>query len=255
MNKLEHKVTIITGGAGSIGKITAKLFLEEGAKVMLVDLSEDSLKAVAQELNSEHLKYCVADVSIAVEVENYINETVKLFGKIDVLFNNAGIEGVVKPLIDYPEEIFDKVISVNVKGTWLGNKYALPQMNDGGSIIMTSSLSGILGSVNLSAYITSKHAVVGIMRATAIEAAPRKIRVNSVHPGPVNNRMMRSIEEGEVSGHAEEVKEHLETTIPFGCYAEPIEIAKLVLFLASDDSQYITGSTQVIDGGISATII
>jgi len=251
MKTLEKKVAIITGAAGSIGKITAKLFLDEGAKVMLVDLTEDSLKTAVQELNSEHVKYCVADVSKAVDVERYINETVKVFGKIDVFFNNAGIEGAVKPIIDYPEEIFDKVISINIKGTWLGNKYALPQMNDGGSIILTSSVSGILGSVNLSAYITSKHAIVGIMRATAIEAAPRKIRVNCVHPGPVNNRMMRSIEEGEVAGHAEEVKRHLENTIPFGRYAEPIEIAQLVLFLAGDDSKYITGTTQVIDGGIS----
>lgn len=251
MKNLENKVAIITGGAGSIGKATAKLFIEEGAKVLLVDLTEDELKKVVEELNSEHVKYCVADVSKAIDVERYINETVKLFGKIDVFFNNAGIEGDVKSIIDYSEEIFDKVISINVKGAWLGNKYALPQMKDGGSIIMTSSVSGILGSVNLSAYITSKHAVVGIMRATAIEAASRKIRVNCVNPGPVNNRMMRSIEEGEVAGHAEEVKKHLENTIPFGRYAEPIEVANLVLFLASENSQYITGTTQVIDGGIS----
>ncbi len=252
MKNLENKVAIITGGAGSIGKITAKLFLEEGAKVMLVDLTEAELKKTVEELNSEHVKYCIADVSKAIDVERYINETVKSYGKIDVFFNNAGIEGVVKPLIEYPEEIFDKVMAVNVKGAWLGNKYAIPQMRDGGSIIMTSSLSGLLGSHNLSAYIISKHAVVGIMRATTIEVAPRNIRVNTVHPGPVNNQMMRSIEEGEVAGHAEEVKKHLENTIPFGRYAEPIEVAKLVLFFASDDSQYITGTTQVIDGGMSA---
>ena len=252
MKKLENKVTIITGGAGSIGKTTAKLFLEEGAKVMLVDLTEDALKTAVQELNSQHVKYCVADVSKAAEVEFYINETEKLFGKIDVFFNNAGIEGAIKPLTEYPEDIFDNVLAVNVKGAWLGNKYALPQMNDGASIIMTSSLSGILGSHNLSAYIISKHAVVGIMRTTAIEAAPRKIRVNSVHPAPVNNRMMRSIEESASAGHGEEVKKQFEATIPLGRYAEPIEIAKLILFLASDDSQYITGTTQIIDGGMSA---
>ncbi|NDP22126.1 MAG: SDR family oxidoreductase [Paludibacter sp.] len=252
MKKLENKIAIITGGAGSIGKITAKLFLDEGAKVMLVDLSEDALKKAVIELNTANVKFCVADVSKAIEVENYINETVKVLGKIDVFFNNAGIEGVVKPISDYPEEVFDKVISVNVKGIWLGNKYALPHMKDGGSIIMTSSVAGILGFANLSAYVTSKHAVVGIMRTTAIEAAPRKIRVNSVHPAPVNNRMMRSIEESASPGHAEEVQKQFEATIPLERYAEPIEIAKLVLFLASDDSQYITGTTQVIDGGMSA---
>lgn len=252
MKKLENKIAIITGGAGSIGKITAKLFLDEGAKVMLVDLTEEVLKKAVQELNSQQVKYCVADVSKAVDVQHYINETIKVFGKIDVFFNNAGIEGVVKPITEYPEEVFDKVISVNVKGIWLGNKYALPQMKDGGSIIMTSSVAGILGFANLSAYVTSKHAVVGIMRTTAIEAAPRKIRVNSVHPAPVNNRMMRSIEESASAGHAEEVKKQFEATIPLRRYAEPIEIAKLVLFLASDDSQYITGTTQIIDGGMAA---
>jgi len=251
MKKLENKVAIITGGAGSIGKATAKLFLEEGAKVLLVDLDEDELNKVLDDLNSEHVKYCVADVSKAADVERYVNETVKMFGKIDVFFNNAGTEGVIKPIIDYPEEAFDEIISINVKGAWLGNKHALPQMKDGGSIIITSSVSGILGSTNLSGYIISKHAVVGLMRATAIEAASRKIRVNTVNPGPVNNRMMRSIEEGEVAGHAEEVKRHIENTIPFGRYAEPDEVANLVLFLASDDSQYITGTTQIIDGGIA----
>jgi len=251
MNKLENKVTIITGGAGSIGKITAKLFLAEGAKVMLVDLSEEALKEAVKELKSANVKFCVADVSKAAEVEHYISETVKVFGKIDVFFNNAGIEGVVKPIIDYPEEMFDKVIAVNVRGVWLGNKYVLPQMNDGGSIIITSSVAGLLGSPNVSAYITSKHASVGIMRATAVESAPRKIRVNSIHPSPVDNRMMRSLEEGFSPGHGAEVKEQMESTIPLGRYAEPIDIAKLVLFLASDDSQFITGTTQVVDGGIS----
>jgi NAD(P)-dependent dehydrogenase (short-subunit alcohol dehydrogenase family) len=251
MKRLEGKVAIITGGAGSIGKITAQLFLEEGAKVVLVDIDEAVLKKTIAELVSTNVIYCAADVTKAADVQRYVNETVKIFGKIDIFFNNAGIEGVVKPIIDYPEEIFDKVIAVNVKGIWLGNKYVLPHMNDGGSIILTSSVAGLNGSANVSAYITSKHAVVGIMRSAAVEAAPRKIRVNSIHPSPVDNRMMRSLEEGFLPGKGEEVKKNLEATIPLGRYAEPIEIAKLVLFLASDDSQFITGTTQVIDGGIS----
>ena len=252
MKKLENKIAIITGGSGSIGKTVAKLFLEEGATVMLVGTSAEKLQKTVQELKSEHVQYCVADVSKSKEVAYYIAETVKHFGKIDVFFNNAGIEGVVKPIVDYPEAVFDEVIAVNVKGMWLGNQHALPQMNDGGSIIMTSSVAGIIGFSGLGAYVTSKHAVVGIMKTSAIEAAPRKIRVNSVHPAPVNNQMMRSIEESAAAGHGDKVKKQFEATIPLGRYAEPIEIAKLVLFLASDDSQYITGTTQIIDGGMCA---
>ena len=250
MKRLENKVAIITGGAGSIGKITAKLFLEEGAKVFLVDLNEHDLKIVDDELEGSRIKYCVADVSKSEDVQRYVKEAVAEFGKIDIFFNNAGIEGVVKPLVDYPEDVFDKIMAVNVKGTWLGNKYVLPYMNDGGSIILTSSVAGIVGSAGLSAYVTSKHAIVGIMRVSAIEAAPRKIRVNSVHPSPVNNRMMRSIEEGASPKHGKEVQKQFEATIPLGRYAEPIEIAQLVVFLASDDSQFITGTTQIIDGGL-----
>ncbi|OKL40236.1 SDR family NAD(P)-dependent oxidoreductase [Pontibacter flavimaris] len=251
MKKLENKVAIITGGAGSIGQITAKLFLEEGAKVMLVDLKKEALQKAVKDLGSEHVAYSVADVSKAEDVQRYADATVKAFGKIDVFFNNAGIEGVVKPIAEYPEEMFDKVIAVNVKGAWLGIKYVLPQMNDGGSIINTSSVAGINGSPNVSAYITSKHAVVGIMRAAAVEAAPRKIRVNSVHPSPVDNRMMRSLEEGFAPGHAEAAQKELEKTIPLGRYATPEEIAQAVLFLACDDSRFITGTTMVVDGGLS----
>ena len=252
MKKLENKVAIITGGSGSIGKTTARLFLDEGAKVLLVDLNESDLKETVGELNNKNVAYCVADVSKSDEVLRYVNETVRLYGKIDIFFNNAGIEGVVKPMVDYPEDVFDRIMAVNIKGVWLGNKYVLPNMNDGGSIIMTSSVAGIKGFANLGAYVTSKHAIVGMMRSTAIEVAHRKIRVNSVHPSPVNNRMMRSIEEGASAGNGDEVKRMFEATIPLGRYAEPIEISQLVLFLAGDESKFITGTTQVIDGGMCA---
>lgn len=252
MNRLSGKTTVITGGAGSIGKTTAKLFLDEGAKVVLVDLKEDALQKAAAELGGgKNVLTCAADVTKSADVQNYVAKSVAAFGKIDVFFNNAGIEGVVKPIVDYPDEKFDQVMAVNVRGVWLGCKYALPQMNDGGSIILTSSVAGINGSPDVSAYITSKHAVVGIMRALAVEAAPRRIRVNSVHPSPVDNRMMRSLEEGFAPGQAAAAKAELEKTIPLGRYAEPDEIGRLVLFLASDDSRFITGTTQVIDGGLS----
>ena len=162
-----------------------------------------------------------------------MNDAVKAFGKIDVFFNNAGIEGVVKPVVDYPEDVFDKVLAVNVKGVWLGNKYVIPNMNDGGSIILTSSVAGIAGSLDVSAYIASKHAVVGMMRNLSLEVAPRKIRVNTITPSPVDNRMMRSLEAGFSPADAEAAKKEMEKAIPLAGMRPPVEIGELVLFLAA----------------------
>jgi NAD(P)-dependent dehydrogenase (short-subunit alcohol dehydrogenase family) len=165
MKRLENKTAIITGGAGSIGLITAKKFIDQGAKVILVDLKEEALQQAVSSLNSDQVSYIVADVTQSADVEHYARAAVEKLGKIDIFFNNAGIEGVVKPIAEYPEEVFDKVLAVNVKGVWLGCKYVLPQMNDGGSIIITSSVAGLSGSPRTSAYNTSKHAVIGIMRS------------------------------------------------------------------------------------------
>jgi len=252
MKSLQDKVAIITGGAGSIGKTTAALFLKEGAKVVLVDLSEQSLQQTVADLKSDKVAWIAADVTKATDVERYAKEAVAKFGKIDIFFNNAGIEGVVKPVTEYPEDVFDKVMAVNVKGMWLGCKYVLPQMNDGASIIITSSVAGIAGTPDVTAYVTSKHAVVGLMRSVALEAAPRKIRVNSIHPSPVDNRMMRSLEDGFAPGQGTAAKKSFEQAIPLGRYAQPEEIAQLVAFLAGDNSQFITGTQQVIAGGMGA---
>lgn len=251
MTKLANKVAIITGGSGAIGSSTARLFLEEGAKVVLVDLNEETLGKVASELGSDNVSFVAANVTKAADVQKYVEHTVKTFGKIDIFFNNAGVEGIVKPIAEYSEDEFDKVISVNIKGVWLGIKYVLPEMNDGGSIINTSSVAGLMGSPSMSAYVTSKHAVIGITRTIAHEAAPRGIRVNSIHPSPVDNRMMRSLEEGYAPGKGEEVKKGFEASIPLGRYATNDDIAKGVLFLASDDSRFITGTKLVVDGGMT----
>jgi len=252
MKKLENKTAVITGGAGSIGKETAALFLEEGAKVLLVDLDEEALKQTAAELGNENISWCAADVSNTDDVKRYANEVKKTFGSVDIFFNNAGIEGVVKPVTDYPEDEFDKVMAVNVKGVWSGNKYIVPLMADGGSIILSSSVAGLAGTPNVSAYVASKHAIIGLMRSLAYEVAEKKIRVNTINPSPVDNRMMRSLENGFAPGQGDEAKKSFEQTIPLGRYAKPEEIAKAVLFLAGDDSQFITGTTQVIDGGMNA---
>ncbi len=253
MNRLENKVAVITGGAGGIGMSTAKLFLSEGAKVMLIGRTEKTLRKAVADLDDINVDYCAADVSKASDTKRYIQKTMDTFGKIDIFFANAGIEGPFKPIADYPEDLFDTVISINLKGVWLGCKYAIPRMNEGGSVIITSSVAGLKGFAGLGAYVTSKHGVIGIMRVAALESAVRNIRVNSIHPGPVNTRMMRSIEKDISPDNAEKAKKGFEAGVPFGRYAEVEEIADLVLFLASDQSSYITGSTYVIDGGMVAS--
>lgn len=252
MERLKDKVAIITGGAAGIGKSTADLFLKEGASVMLVDINKDMLESTSKELNSSKLAHCVADVSDPAGVKRYAAETLSKFGKIDVFFNNAGIEGTSSSMEDYPDDIFEKVIAVNLKGVWYGCKYVIPKMVDGGSVIITSSVAGLKGFKDLGAYVTSKHGVIGTMRVAALEFADRKIRVNTVHPGPVNTQMMRRIETDISPDNSEEVKKGFEGIVPFSRYAEAIEISNLVLYLASDESKYVNGSTYVIDGGLMA---
>jgi len=253
--ELKDKFAIITGGAGGIGLATANLFLNEGAKgVALVDFSQKNLDEAKKELVQKNVLYIQADVSKAADVKRYTEESLKAFGKIDVLFLNAGVEGVVKPILDYPEEIFDQVIGVNVKGVWLGMKYGFPALKQGGggSVIITSSVAGLRGFAQLSAYVASKHATIGLMKTGALEGALDKIRVNSIHPSPVDNRMMRSLEEQMAPGAASVVKEGFTKMIPLGHYADNIDIAQMALFLASDRSKFITGSTNVVDGGFTA---
>lgn len=248
VGRLQDKVAVITGGAGGIGKVTAKRFLDEGASVVLVDLFEDALDEAKKEL-SDTVLTVQADVSKEEDVQKYVDQTVQQFGKIDIFFNNAGIEGKVAPITEQKVEDFDKVIAVNVRGVFLGLQKVLPVMiqQKSGSIINTSSVAGLGGSPNVSPYITSKHAVVGLTKAAAVENAPHGIRVNSIHPSPVNTRMMRSLETGLEVDEATMAK-----SIPLGRYGESEDIANLVLFLAFDESTFITGVQYRIDGGMGA---
>lgn len=255
MKRLKDKVALITGGAAGIGLETARLFLGVGARVALVDLDDDDLSDAARDLgNPDDLLTIAADVSSVEDSKRYVAQTVEAFGRIDVFFNNAGIEGKVAPLVDQKIEDFDRVLAVNVRGVFLGLQHVLPVMigQKSGSVINMSSIAGLKGSPNVAPYITSKHAVVGLTRAAAIEAAGHNVRVNSVHPSPVNTRMMRSLEEGFNPGHGEEVKQQLADTIPLGRYGESLDIANLVLFLASDESAFITGAQYPVDGGMAA---
>jgi len=255
LTRLANQVALITGGAGGIGKVTAKRFLEEGAKVVLVDLFQEALDQAKAELEAIGEVITVqADVSKEEDVKNYVDKTIENFGRIDVFFNNAGIEGKVAPITEQNVEDLDKVLAVNVRGVFLGLKHVLAVMKEqgSGSVINTSSVAGLSGSPNVTPYIASKHAVVGLTKATAVEVAPFKVRVNSVHPSPVNTRMMRSLEEGFAPGQAEAAKADMEKSIPLGRYGESEDISNLVLFLASDESAFITGVQYRVDGGMGA---
>ncbi|MCM3227325.1 SDR family NAD(P)-dependent oxidoreductase [Terribacillus saccharophilus] len=250
MTNFRDKVVIITGGAGGIGKVTAEKFLDQEAKVVLVDLFADQLAQTKEELKSRGEVHIIqADVSDEEDVKKYVRETVDRYGKIDVFFNNAGIEGKVAPITEQNVEDLDKVLAVNVRGVFLGLKHVLAVMKDQGygAVINTSSVAGLHGSPGVTPYIASKHAVVGLTKATAIEFAPYNIRVNSVHPSPANTRMMRSLEAGMGIDEATLAK-----SIPLGRYGEAPDVANLVLFLADDKSDFLTGGQYRVDGGMGA---
>lgn len=256
MARLDGKAAVITGGAGGIGKETAKLFLQEGAKVVLVDLFDEALEKAKNELSSFGEVLTVrTDVTKEEDVKNYVKVAYEHFGKIDVFFNNAGIEGKVQPITEITVEDFEKVQKVNILGVFSGLKHVLPiMMKQGhGSIINTSSVAGLGGTPGVAPYVASKHAVIGLTKVAALEAAKANVRVNSIHPSPVNTRMMRSLEKGFNPENAEEAKEEFTKSIPLGRYAEPSDIAKLVLFLASDESAFIIGAEYRIDGGMRAS--
>ena len=198
MSRLEGKVAVITGGAGGIGIAAAKRFVEEGAKVLLVDLDEQALVSASNEVGSNVSAYCVADVSSKADTDRFIQQAVDVFGGVDIFLANAGIEGEVIPFLEASEAMFDKVMAVNVKGVFLGvqSMFKAMQARGGGSIIITSSVAGIKGSSMLAPYVTSKHAVIGLMRSAALAGAEHNIRVNTVNPSPVETRMMRSLEAG-----------------------------------------------------------
>jgi len=252
MKVLPEKVCIVSGAAGSIGLACAQLFADEGARVMLLDLDEGALESAARNFPPERVAWLRTDVRRAVEVEAAVHATVAKWGHIDVLFSNAGNAGVIAPLADFPEAVFDDVFAVHVKGAFLMCKYGLPRMSDGGSIIITSSVAGLRGDSGVYAYIPAKHAQVGFMRCLAKEAAARQIRVNTIHPGPTRNSFQAGIEDQLSVVLGRDAGQFFDNLIPLGRHAEPMEIARAVLFLASDASRYITGSTLVVDGGMSA---
>lgn len=251
MARLADKVAVITGGAGEIGKATAMRFLAEGASVLLVDLDAAALEATCADLGAGPVSSLVADVTEAKDNQRMIDTACERYGGVDIFIANAAIEGHVAPIVDQDEASFDLLMAVNVKGPFLGLKAAIPAIakRGGGSIIITSSVAGISGTAEVSPYVTSKHAVIGLMKCAAKECAEAGIRVNTVNPSPVETRMMRSLEAGLSPDSPEEVRESIKATIPMGRYARPGDVANVMLFLASEDSAFVTGSVYLVDGG------
>ena len=252
MGVLDSKVCVVTGAAGSIGLASAKLFILEGGKVMFVDRDAAALARATKELPAAQVAILAADVADTAATRGYLKATVDRWGKIDVVFSNAGMSGDIKPITEYPDEVFDRVMAVNVRASFLACKYGLPLMNDGGSIILTSSIMGVRANANIAGYATSKHALIGLARVVAKEVARRKIRVNVLAPGPVDNAFQTDIEDRLGMAIGADATQMINQAIPLGRHARPEEIARTALFLASDASSFSTGGVFMADGGLNA---
>ena len=254
--RFDGKVVVITGGAGGIGRAAAVRFASEGARVVLVDLSAPGLaeSRTAVEAAGGTTLTVEADVTRLSEVERYVAAATNTFGGIDYFFNNAGILGAVSPLTDYPEEMFDRVIAVNVKAVWLGLRVVGPAIiaRGGGAIVNTASIAGLRGTPNLVAYTASKHAVIGLTRTAALEFIRRGVRVNAVCPAPIETAMARQFETGFAGRDPKVARERFTASIPMRRYGDPEEVAALVAFLMSPEASYINGGIYTVDGGAMA---
>src|SRR6201747_2212800 len=251
MKRLEDKVAVISGGAGSIGLASARAFVAEGARVVLADRDGEAVAAAAAADDAERAVGIECDVTDEDQVRAAVKLAVERFGKLDIAFANAGIFGEVAPMTEFRREVLAQVLEVNVVGSFLLLKYALAAMDRGGSAIVNSSVVGLTSDPGITAYATSRHALVGLMRTAAKEMAPRGIRVNSLHPGPVGNEFQEVVEEQVIGAPRAQAKEAFDGFIPPGRHATAEEIAAVATFLASDESAFMTGATVAVDGGMS----
>lgn len=247
------KSIVITGGAGDIGRAIARRHIRDNGRVVLVDISADRLESAEQELDadSNQILSIVADVTSDSQVSAFVEESVNFLGRLDGLFNNAGVEGLVAPIVEYPLEQFRHVIEVNLFGVLLGLKHVLPIMvkQGNGAIVNTASVGGIRGAANLSAYAASKHAVIGLTRTAALEVARHGVRVNAVCPSAVTGRMIRSIEKMSTSRPSHMSDGSFADLNPTKRLASADEVANVAAFLASDSASFVNGAAWVVDGG------
>jgi NAD(P)-dependent dehydrogenase (short-subunit alcohol dehydrogenase family) len=244
---LSGKVAIVTGAARGIGLAAVRRLVHDGAQVVALDLPGAEIPD-----SNPRIAPIEADVAEAGDWQRAVELAQSRFGRLDVLVNNAGISGFIGPLVDYPVESFDQVMAVNARGVFLGMKHSAPAMEDGGSIVNISSISGIGGGANTLAYTASKHAVIGMTKLAAIEFAPRRIRVNAVCPAPTATEMMFELAREKSPDDQEGFRRSFEQNIPLGRYGEADEVAAAIAFLASDQASFSTGAVLTVDGGMRA---
>ncbi len=254
MADLTDKTIVITGAGGGIGLAAVSTFLAAGANVVATDLAGPGLDS-AGELG-DRVASIVADVTSATDWEATRTLAMDTFGGVHGLVNNAGIEGAIVPIVEYPEEMYDRVMEVNVKGVFLGMKTMASaiEASGGGSIVNLSSVAGISGAATLAPYSASKHAVIGLTKSGALDFAAKGIRCNAICPSPIDTRMMRSLEDAmKTDGLTQDdMKAMIAMNIPLGRYGQPSEVADLMAFLLSDDSKFLSGTAIPIDGAMKA---
>jgi NAD(P)-dependent dehydrogenase (short-subunit alcohol dehydrogenase family) len=251
--RLDGRVAVVTGAAGVIGAATMRLLAARGARIVAVDRREADLAAATAALPASAETLAItADVTDEDQVTAYVRQACDRFGTIDVFFNNAGIEGEIKPITAYPLEAFRRVLDVNVVGVFLGLKHVLPVMlkQNRGSIINTASIAGLIGSPQIAVYSASKHAVIGLTKSASWECTGTNVRVNCICPGLIESRMLSAIIEGR-SG-APVPADKVVDRVPARRLGQGAEVASIVAFLASDDASYVSGAAYTVDGGRTA---
>lgn len=252
MDKIfQHKVAIITGASFGIGRATAIAFAQRGAKLVLADWKEDPEQQTMKQVKAlgADAIFVQCDVSKASDVQNLMDSCIKTYGRLDYAFNNAGIEGAQAITHECSEENWDNTIAVDLKGIWLCMKYEIPQMlkQPGSAIVNCSSVAGLVGFAGLPAYVASKHAVLGLTKAAALEYATQGLRVNAVCPGVIHTAMIDRI-----TGNDEKVEKQFTELEPVGRMGTPQEIAEAVVWLCSGASSFATGVALPVDGGFVA---
>jgi NAD(P)-dependent dehydrogenase (short-subunit alcohol dehydrogenase family) len=247
MGKLNGKVAVITGGNSGIGLATAKLFKEEGATVIINARNEQRLAETKAQFNGTFDAVLKADVSQVTELESFFKQVGDQFGKIDILFLNAGV-AYFMPLDVIDEATFDKQFNINVKGVFFGVQKALPYLSDGASVIFNTSVANQIGMLNSNAYAATKAAVRSLARTFSAELVGRGIRVNAVSPGPIETPIYGKL--GFTEEQTKEMAGGIVSQVPLGRFGAPEEVAKTVLFLASEDASYIVGAEIEVDGGM-----